>query len=301
MREIRYKVILAALAVGMLLIPSICFAGAGTTGAIFLDVGVSARAEAMGGAYTAISGDATSVTINPAGMVSVPSQQVSVMHNEALMDINQEYFAYVTRMGDRAYGGSLVYLDYGPQSEYSDVNQYGGTFSPNSYALSFAYGAQQDKYFSYGVAVKYIKSEIADYSGSTFALDAGLLYKQADTGWRYGAVLANFGSGLKLYKESDPLPVTLKLGAAYVFKDYPLTTSADIYFIKAESPEYHFGVQYLLQKMVALRAGYNSSSDLDNGFTYGIGVEQKNFSLDYAFIPAGELGDSHRFSLIMSF
>lgn len=300
MKKFHSSVIFMAIAIAVALIPSLGYA-AGTTGAIFLDVGVSARAEGMGGAYTALAGEATAVTINPAGMVQVPGQQVSVMHNETMLDISQEYFAYTTRWGDRAYGGSLVYIDYGGQAGYTAGNVPTGYFTPISYALTFAYAAQGDKSFSYGVAVKYIKSKIEEYSGNTFAIDAGLLYKTGDSGWRFGAAMSNVGAGLKLYKESDPLPITLKIGAAYVWKDMPLTAAADIYLIKRENPEYHLGFQYKLQKIVALRAGYNSADDLDNGFTFGIGLEQKNYAIDYAFIPAGELGDTHRFSLQLDF
>jgi len=292
--------LLSFLILGILIIPASCFA-AGTTGAIFLNVGVSAKSEGMGGAYSAIADDSSAVTINPAGMVQVKNSQISVMHNQSMEDINQEYFSYVTKWGEKALGGSLVYLDYGSQPAYDPLNTYLGNFRPTSYALSMAYSALAGKALSYGVALKYIKSEIYTSSGSTFAVDAGVLYKPAATGWRYAAVLSNLGSGLKLDQNADPLPLTLKLGTAYAFDKIPLIAAFDIYSIKHESPEYHVGVQYLIQNIVSLRMGYNSAFDAGNGFTYGIGVTQQNYGLDYAFIPANDLGDSHRFSFNLNF
>jgi len=273
---------------------------AGTTTATFLNLEVSAAAEGMGSAYSAIADDASAVTINPAGMIQVPKQQVMVMHNEYLLDIDHEYFSYVTSQGDHAWGGSITYIDYGVQSEYDATNTFIGTFNPNSYALSIAYAAKYNAMLSYGVAVKYIKMKITE-SGSTFAVDGGLLYKLGETGWRFGAALSNLGGDIEFIEEGDPLPLTFKIGTAYQFDKMPLLASFDLYTIKEEDPEYHLGVQYTLQEMVNLRLGYNSNDDLDNGITYGIGLKQENFAVDYAFVPKGELGDSHRFSLNLNF
>ncbi len=289
------------LAAGMLLIPTSCFASAGETGAIFLNMGVNAKAEAMGGAYSAIADDASAVTINPGGMMQLQGQQVTVMHNEYLLDMNQEYFAYVSKIGKRAIGGSLLYLDTGSQSNYTAGNVYQYTFRPTSYALSFAYGADAGKVVSYGVALKYIKEKIDTFSGTAFALDAGMIYKPTPNGWRYAATLTNLGSDISLDQESDPLPLTLKLGAAYQWENMPMISAFDLYMIRDEDPEYHLGLQYTLQKLVALRLGYNSGFDAGSGFTFGVGVKQNDFGADYAFIPSKDLGDSHRFSFSMNF
>ena len=112
-RNLFKSLVIAAL--GIILIPAACHA-AGTTGALFLNVGVNAKAEAMGGAYTAIADNSSAVNINPAGMTQIKNSEVSVMHNEYLLDITQDYFSYVTKVGGRAFGGSLIYLDTGSQS-----------------------------------------------------------------------------------------------------------------------------------------------------------------------------------------
>jgi len=302
MKEAIRRIIKAmpALAFMVLAVQSACHA-AGTSGGVFLNVGVSAKAEAMGGAYSAIVDDASSVTINPAGMVQVKGQQVSLMHNESLMDIDQEYFAYVTNMGDKAYGLSLTYVDFGSQGQYSAQNQFLGVFVPKGYALSFAYAVQATEVISYGVALKYISQEIAQYDDTTFALDAGLIYRPTQYGFRGAVVLSHLGSGLTLYQNEDPLPLTLKLATAYEWEQYPLIAAMDLYLIRDEDPEYHAGLQYTLSEIVPVRIGYDSGPDLDNGMTYGIGVLQENFSLDYAYVPAGEFDDQQRFSVVFSF
>lgn len=290
-----------ALAIAALLAAPAACKAAGTTGAVFLNVGVSAKAEGMGGAGAAVVDDASAVTINPAAMVAVEGRQVSVMHNEYLLDINQEYAAYVSNWGKRAIGGSIVYLDYGEQSEYDNLNNYIGSFRPVDYALTAAYSAQHDESISWGVGLKYIKVKISDFSDSGFAIDAGIKYKPTPKGWTFAAVLRNLGDSIKLDENEDELPMTLVLATAYEFDKYPLVAAFDHFMINGEDPEYHLGLQYTINDMIALRTGYNSGYDIDDGFTFGVGLKYEDFGFDYAFIPSGEFGDAHRFSLNLKF
>ena len=50
---------------------------AGTSGFTFLKMNFSARARAMGNAYTGLSNDASAVFYNPAGMIQITSSQAS--------------------------------------------------------------------------------------------------------------------------------------------------------------------------------------------------------------------------------
>lgn len=294
------RTITAAL-VASVILPAAAMA-AGTTGATFLNVNVSAKEEAMGGAYSAVADDASAVTINPAGIVQVKGNQVALMHNEYFADINQEYISYVQSSGAKAYGANLVYMDYGSQTGTTASNTVTGFFTPKSFAFSVAYAMRASEELSYGVALKYIKTEIATYDDSTFALDAGILYKPAGTGFTGAIVLSNLGAGLELYQNADPLPIKLKLGGAYQFDDMPLLATTDLYFIKDEDTEYHIGLQYTISEIVPVRLGYtNQTEDIANGFSFGIGLIQPEFSIDYAFIPTDNLDDSHRLSVLFNF
>jgi hypothetical protein len=66
----------AALFLAFLLITQAGFAelfpGVGATGQNFLKVPMTARAAAMGGAFTAVDGDAGAVEYNPAGLSTLP-------------------------------------------------------------------------------------------------------------------------------------------------------------------------------------------------------------------------------------
>lgn len=278
---------------------------AGTVGSVFLIVGTSARCEGMGGACSAAVNDASAVSINPAAMTETTGQQALFMHNETVLDLSQEYISYTSSYNGAAWGGSLVYMDMGSQQAYSPTNVSQGSFRPNSYALTIAYAkklSDNDAYkISYGAAFKYIREKIASESGTAYAIDAGLLFKPKRSNWRVALVAQNIGTKIKLGSTADPLPMTFRLGAAYDLPSMPLTLTADLLSIKRSDPEYHFGAEYAISNYIRLRTGYNSDDDLDNGFTFGLGFAQESFGLDYAFIPMGVFGDSHRFSFSAKF
>lgn len=298
--KITQKVVTAALLFAAIAAPSVSKA-AGSVGGVFLIMDTSARCAGMGSACIASSNDAASVNINPAAMTERAGKQALFMHNESLLDISQEYISYTSSVGDKAMGASLVYLDLGTQQGYTALNVPTGAFKPNSYAFTFAYGVKISSELSYGAGLKYIREKIASETGSAFALDAGVLYKPKAAPWRAAAVIQNFGTKLKLGSSADPLPLTIKVGGAYTMKKTPLTLTSDAFFIKGYSPEYHVGAEYLVNNFIALRAGYNTADDLDNGFTFGLGVSQEKYGIDYAFVPMGVFGDSHRFAFSSKF
>ena len=53
--------------------------------------------------------------------------------------------------------------------------------------------------------------------------------------------------------------------------------------------------------MFHLRIGYKAAKDLDQKLTYGVGFENPIFRVDYAFVPFGDVGDTHRVSVIYRF
>lgn len=296
----RKNIFMTATLLALLLAPAVAQA-AGTVGGVFLIVGTSARCEGMGGACAATINDAASVNINPAAMTEYKGRQALFMHNESMLDISQEYVSYTTSVGKTAMGASLQYMNLGTQQGYTTTNQPTGAFTPNNYAFTLAYAMKTSSELSWGAGFKYIREKIQTSQGTAFALDGGVLYKPKGAPWRAAAVLQNLGTKIKLGSSSDPLPLTLRLGGAYSLPKRPLTFTADEYIIKNQKAEYHVGAEYLINNFIALRAGYNSADDLDNGFTFGLGVSQEKYSIDYAFVPMGVFGDSHRFSFSSKF
>ena len=55
---------------------------------------------------------------------------------------------------------------------------------------------------------------------------------------------------------------------------------------------------------MAGRAGYNTENINTgglNGFTAGVGIRYRDYSIDYAFVPYGDLGSTDRVSISVAF
>lgn len=75
----------------------------------FLNIGVGARAGAMGGAFSAVADDATACYWNPAGLCLLPHRQVGVMHSAQFANqVKYDYVVFGTPHGAESYGASLI-------------------------------------------------------------------------------------------------------------------------------------------------------------------------------------------------
>src|SRR3989338_2738082 len=87
---------------------------AGTTTADFLNLPIGARAAGMGGAYTAVSEDASAIYWNPAGLVQIPKLSAIFMRAQYLEEISYQYAAYAHRLSyDSVIAGSVMLTDIG--------------------------------------------------------------------------------------------------------------------------------------------------------------------------------------------
>ncbi|MFH1619060.1 MAG: PorV/PorQ family protein, partial [bacterium] len=142
---------------------------AGTTGADFLNLGVGARALALGGAYSAVAEDASGVYWNPAGLVQISRLSASFMRANYLADISYQYAAYAHRLDDASVvAGSILMTDIGTIKHTDRDNNDLGNFSPQdqAYTVSYSRGilelSDKERDVSMGVSAKYIRSKIVE-------------------------------------------------------------------------------------------------------------------------------------------
>src|SRR5512146_1348651 len=98
---------------------------AGSTTADFLNLPVGARAAGMGGAYSAISEEASAIYWNPAGLVQIPKLSAVFMRAQYVEDISYQYAAYAHRLSyDSVIAGSVLITDIGsiPRTDVSGNN-----------------------------------------------------------------------------------------------------------------------------------------------------------------------------------
>ncbi len=98
---------------------------------------------------------------------------------------------------------------------------------------------------------------------------------------------------------NDPLPFEARVGLALTRG--PLVLALDIASPLDNDTYYCAGVEWWMWDGIALRAGYKTNQDIGQGLTAGLGFKKGKIQFDYAYVPYGDLGDTHKVSLGMSF
>ena len=94
----------------------------GSSAAAFLGSGVGSRAIGMGGAFSAVGGDASILYWNPGAMANIKKSEVLLSKANWLVESDLNYIASIIKLEKgRSFGGYLMQLDYG-REEITDLN-----------------------------------------------------------------------------------------------------------------------------------------------------------------------------------
>jgi len=269
--------------------------GAGTTAGNFLKLGVGARAAALGDAFTVIVDDSTSLYWNPAGLIRIKERQFSATYNMWFAGINQGYLGMGFPLSmEGIVAGGVNYIDMGDFDGRDEAGNPTGTFTASAlnYQLGYANGIGEK--FVWGISAGVVQDTIADDIKSTYAANLGLIFKSSES-LSLGLVLQNIGGQLG----GDPLPFLAKVGMALTRES--LLLALDIAKPTDDDVYYCAGIEWWIQDGIALRVGYKTNQDIGEGLTAGFGFDKGKIRFDYAYVPYGELGDTHKISLGMSF
>jgi hypothetical protein len=291
------------LAVMCLLISGYALAEEGSAGLAFLKLGVGARAIAIGDAYVAVDGDASSVYWNPATIVDVENIDIGLMHSEWFEGIRYEYAGAVRSYGQHAIGVSVVglYMDDLERRDGPTANPI-GHFGVFDFALTGSYARYLTDALSVGASVKYLQEKIDDETATGYAFDLGGRYRvPVMDGLSAGLAIVNLGPQMTFIEDAFDLPVMYKAGAALAVPFDSLKGdvlfAADVVKPADGDLKLHVGMEYEYAEMIALRFGYRSGWDNQN-ISAGIGIRAGQFRLDYALVPFySDLGETHRVSL----
>ncbi len=127
-------------------------------------------------------------------------KEITFMHAnwlpELATDLYYEYFSYVQhKEGWGTLGANLTYLSLGKNVRTDETGAEKGVFDSYELALAFSYGTKLNSRLSSGLTGKFIYSHLSDQgqgheigngSGSSFALDAGILsnlWMESDPKW----------------------------------------------------------------------------------------------------------------------
>ncbi len=291
------------------------FSGVGTTTAQFLKIVPSARAAAMAGSFAAISDDVYSIHFNPSGLSELQKTQVAFTYLKYFADVNYGFLGYATpntKFGSIGFG--LTYLIVDNIEARTAIEQSSGFNEPERYfnakdqSFIFSYAKRNSfpnllEGVNLGGNLRLIQSEIDQVVGYTLSLDLAAMYSPLEK-IKTALVIQNISFGMKFREETDLLPLDIKFAFLYKpIEKLNLVCDIDEYIIDTKF-YVSFGVEYWVIKNLALRSGYRFGYDSESlgkiaGFSCGLGFCIWNINLDYAFVPFGILGDTHRVSIII--
>ncbi len=312
--------------------------------AAFLNSGAGARALGLGGSFTALGLDATTIYWNPSALGRLSRPELVLMHAaqfNSFLKFDTGHFVWPNTVsgsfgigyvrlatGDILFTENLSYYDWGHDNlpgtgdpgEGNGIHDRGERviFEPGQLkivsdaeeALFLSYARQITPRLALGGNIKVIRQAVGQYASSGWGFDFGAIY---DLTSRLSLALVlqdAFGTTVKWNTgHADVRTINVRPGVAYRMElpflrsQLALASDVDIRFdhlhkncdfhLGAASFDLHYGAEYWLYRMLALRIGAEQKS-----LTAGAGIRLGFFAIDYAF--AGfELGNSHRLSVTL--
>ncbi len=288
------------------------FEKVGTFGAQFLEIGTTARATAMGSAFTAVADDASSVFWNPAGLVEVRSSEVQVSHVDWPADIKltSAIMAFNPHVlpGTFAFSIRSLWLDPMVVRTAYEPEGNGQEFDAGSTAFALSYGRFFTDKFSAGITTSYIHMGLAEDSVNTVSFDFGILYRIGIRDLKLGMVIQNYGGKINFDELEAKMPVNFKVGGSFnAFKsdNQVLLCSAEFQHPSDNAERTNFGLEWGMRNMFFARAGYNAGYDTD-GLAFGFGTaistgKNSRAMVDYSAVDMQDLDWVHRVSISFSY
>ncbi len=298
-------------------------AGLSTLG--YLKTDMNPRSLAMGGSSVALDGEVLSLYTNPAGIASQSSFGIATSNHFLGAGVNQAFLGAVLPTGSGgAFGLSVNTLSSGEmevRTEFQPLGT-GQRFYATNIASGLTYAKKLSDMFSFGITLKHVYEQLAQYNNHTVAADLGFLYSTDFKDLNFAVVLQNFGGNSSLSgddlevtfnrvgnpsTDNYTIPTIFKLGASmvpYKTDNYALLVSFELNHPSDNAENYRIGAEFDYRDLFFLRGGYKLNVAGQSWPTFGVGVRHQvgahPFRIAYAANPTNFLGVQHSLSLSFS-
>lgn len=281
----------------------------------FLRIEPSARAAAMGGAFSAVAdGDVNAFFYNPALVSDDVHRVLSLSYLNHVTDINAGFAAFGYQYRDAAtLVAGIRYLNWGRLERTTADGERVGSFGAGNIALTVGGSRPAAERVRVGANLHFIHASVAEFGASALAADFGVAFHEEASRMVVSASVNNLGLTMSsLGETSEELPLDVRVAVAKRFANLPLLLSITGYNLHdfsaafegastADNVFYHVALGGELQFSPAfnLRFGYNhrrhdelrTKPRLDfAGVGLGVGIRVRRFKFDYAYSSWSELG-----------
>ncbi|MCI0495985.1 PorV/PorQ family protein [candidate division KSB1 bacterium] len=298
------------------------FAGA------FLRMGLGARANAMGGAFTGVAEGAVAAYYNPAGIPFLEKREIMLSYRFLSLDRNFNYIGFATGVRPKVEEGSnelalngglaLSWIHAGVDNidgrDFAGNHYQNFSNSEHAFALSFGVMPIKNK-LAIGLTGRVLYNRFPDMgdenatiSDTGLGVDLGVLIKPLPY-LSVGFVIKNINAKYswktdKLWEKDidkiDRFPQTFRGGIALRYP-YPwLLLAADIEKNNQQDLKYFIGTEALLLDQFAARAGLNNGSPtLGGGYLFQL--FSRSVQIQYAFVTKKyDAASEHIFSWVFN-
>ena len=265
-----------------------------------MNIGVDAASFGMANATTASSANVNSGYWNPAGLLAIEDNQLSIMHASYFANIaNYDYGAFAMPLDDRsAVAISLIrfgvddilnttqLIDDQGNIDYSRIS----LFSTADYGITFSYArALPLDGLNIGVNAKVIRRVIGDFASSWgFGLDLGIQFNKND--WKFGAMVRDITTTFNAWAIDEEKFSEIQGAVNGQNQDLPDTMEITIPKLNlGVSRKFIFHYDYVLLTEIDFNFRFAETNDLVSNsfasFTPAVGLEFGY--IDLVFVRAG--------------
>jgi len=304
------------------------YANDGILAGAFLRMGLGARANAMGGAFTGIAEGPAAAYYNPAGIPFMETRELILSYRFLSLDRNFNYVGFATGIRPKieedesdevALNGGLALSWVHAGVDKIDGRDFSGNhyqdFSNAEHAFALSFGLMPLDILSVGLTAKVLYNRLpkmgdndATISETGLGLDLGILIKPTpylSLGFTVKDINAKYNWKTdKLWEKDidkiDRFPQTFRGGIALRYP-YPwLIFAVDIEKNDQQDMKYFVGTEALFMEKIAARAGLNNGS-ITLGGGYSFQLFSKPVQIQYAFVTKKyDVASEHIFSWIFN-
>ena len=266
-----------------------------TTSYGFVKLTTSARAVAMGDAYSAVGNDLASIFYNPAGITQLETERaVTGSYGKWVVGSTLGTFAFGFKTNVATFGVHAISFSTESFEERTSQNP-GGTgrmVSGSDIAVGFTVAKQLTDKLSFGGQIRYIKEDLDLASFSTVDVNFGTVFFTGYRSTRLAMSLRNLGSDKEVVAQIARVPTVFYIsGAGEIVGNLgdPLSVTASFEqaFFTDYAARYYFGGEAWFNNTVALRAGYKTRHDSESwsvgaGLKHSLGNQTLNVDISFS-------------------
>jgi tetratricopeptide (TPR) repeat protein len=280
------------------------FSQAGGQPGAFMSYGVGARALGMGGAFFAISDDATASYWNPAGLTLIEKKELSFMQAQMFEQTSLNFIGIALPTASRGTFG--IFMDQMTSSGFEKVSievdpntneiinlKSLGSFNVSERAIGLSWGRMVSQKLAFGVGIRNI-TRMVDVSQDSFkTIDLAMNFNVSKV-YRLAFGVQNIFS-MKNGDTDDEFPIIFKLGQSFSLFKGSLIFDLDLTKTQGGGQNIRFGGEYWPLYWASFRFGILATPQIQEA-SFGIGLKYKGLNLDIAQ-GIHTLGNTTKFSV----